>query len=647
MTFTASPTTLNPGDTSSLTAGITQNNLGTTGFTVPSGIPTVQPLNVPVTFAGTKGTVNPTMPNLTTASTATSTYTPNTGASGSASVSATIDGQTLSVPLTLTLPSQADVKVTKTGPMTAIAGNQIVYTITVSNVGGVDASNVVLSDTLPAGTTFVSQSQGTGTHFSLSHSGTTITDTAATLKAGASQTFTVTAQIKPDTPAEMLSNTATATTDTTDPNLPTNGTSTATTTVTTQADLVVSKTGPPSAVAGNQVVYTITLTNNGPSDAQNVTLSDPLPSGTKFVSQSQGTGTHFSLSQSGGTITDTASTLKAGASQTFTVTAQIKSDTPASTLSNTATVTTDTTDPNLPTNGTSTAMTTVTTQADLVVVKTGTPAAIAGNQVVYTITLTNNGPSDAQNVTLTDPLPTGTAFVSQSQGTGTHFMLSHSGGTITDTAATLKAGDSQTFMVTAQVKSDTPASTLSNTATATTDTTDPNLPTNGTSTAMTSVTTQADVVVTKTGPTTAIAGNEIVYTVVVANNGPSDAQNVVLSDPLPAGTTFVSQSQSGGNHFDLTHSGTTITDTASTLKAGGSQTIIVTAQIKSDTPASTLSNTATATTDTTDPNLPTNGTSTARPRSTTQADVVVTKTGPAAASPATRSSTPSPSQTTG
>ena len=53
---------------------------------------------------------------------------------------------------------------------------------------------------------------------------------------------------------------------------------------------------------------------------------------------------------------------------------------------------------------------------------------------------------------LTDPLPSGTKFVSQSQGTGTHFMLSHSGGTITDTAATLKSGDSQTFTVTAQIR---------------------------------------------------------------------------------------------------------------------------------------------------------------------------------------------------
>src|ERR1700680_4236927 len=63
----------------------------------------------------------------------------------------------------------------------------------------------------------------------------------------------------------------------------------------------------------------------------------------------------------------------------------------------------------------------------------------------------------------------------------------------------------------------------------------------------------ADLAVTKTGPATVTASTNITYTVTVANNGPNDAQNVTLSDALPAGTTFVSEGQASGPAFSCTH----------------------------------------------------------------------------------------------
>ena len=75
--------------------------------------------------------------------------------------------------------------------------------------------------------------------------------------------------------------------------------------------------------------------------------------------------------------------------------------------------------------------------------------------------------------------------------------------------------------------------------------------------------------VLKTGPTTAIAGNEITYTVTITNPGPSDAQGVSLVDTLPAGTTFVNQTEgSTGPQFTLGNTGNAITDTLATLAAG-------------------------------------------------------------------------------
>ena len=100
----------------------------------------------------------------------------------------------------------------------------------------------------------------------------------------------------------------------------------------------------------------------------------------------------------------------------------------------------------------------------------------------------------------------------------------------------------------------------------------------------------------KTGPTTAIAGNQITYTVAIGNPGPGDAQGVSLADTLPAGTTFVNQTQGNtGPQFTLSNTGNAITDTLATLAAGATQTITITAAINANTPAGTLSNAATAT----------------------------------------------------
>src|SRR5207249_810129 len=85
------------------------------------------------------------------------------------------------------------------------------------------------------------------------------------------------------------------------------------------ADLVVSKSGPAAANANDIISYTITVSNNGPSDARNVSFTDPLPAGVTFVSQTQNTGPIFTLSAPAGNLNDTIATLAAGAAATFQV----------------------------------------------------------------------------------------------------------------------------------------------------------------------------------------------------------------------------------------------------------------------------------------------------------------------------------------
>src|SRR5436309_10494650 len=167
----------------------------------------------------------------------------------------------------------ADLAVAKTGPATVVAVNPITYTITVTNNGPSDASAVVVQDTLPAGVTFVSASNG-GT----ATAGVVTWPAFATLANGAnlSRTVTVTA------PATgTLLNVARADASTADPDSTNNnGTAPAnrvTTVVDERADLSVSKTGPAAVNAAQNLTYTITVTSTAPTDASTVVVPDTLP----------------------------------------------------------------------------------------------------------------------------------------------------------------------------------------------------------------------------------------------------------------------------------------------------------------------------------------------------------------------------------
>ncbi|GAP12605.1 protein containg conserved repeat domain/CSLREA domain [Longilinea arvoryzae] len=125
------------------------------------------------------------------------------------------------------------------------------------------------------------------------------------------------------------------------------------------------------------------------------------------------------------------------------------------------------------------------------------------------------------------------------------------------------------------------------------------------------VTSNADLGVTKTAPAFGVAGDTINYTLTVHNNGPDAAASVVLSDPLPANLTFVSQSQTAGPTFTLSHTGNTISNTISSLPSGETATFTIVATVNATaTPGSSLNNTASVSSAAQDP-MPGNGSSSA------------------------------------
>src|SRR5262249_27651165 len=91
-----------------------------------------------------------------------------------------------------------------------------------------------------------------------------------------------------------------------------------------QADLAVAKTvSNPAPNVGDTITYTITLTDNGPDPATNVTLQDSLPAGVSFVSAVASLGSYNPVAG-----VWTVGTVSPGAPQTLTITGLVSSPNP-------------------------------------------------------------------------------------------------------------------------------------------------------------------------------------------------------------------------------------------------------------------------------------------------------------------------------
>jgi uncharacterized repeat protein (TIGR01451 family) len=437
----------------------------------------------PLPAPGAGGTVTCTAATLAAGATATftlTTHVPADTASGTVytnTANATADTEDPnaddnSATTSLTI-SSADMSVTKSGPATATAGDQISYTIIVTN-NGPDAAAATLIDPLPPDTTFVSLTKNSGppalcTTPPVGADGT-VSCEFETLAAAASAQFTLVVEIGN---TSSVTNTATVFTNSGDPN-DTNDSATVVTAVTSSADLSVAKTGPATAAAGAMITYDVTVTNDGPSDAANATLIDATPPSTTFVSAMQTSGPTFSCTAPGvggtGDIVCSIATLAPGVSATFSLTMQVSPSAPnGSTITNTADVAATTADPNAP-NNTATSTATISASADVEVTKNGPSTVRPDTDVTYNVTVSNDGPADAADVTLTDVLPPNTTFVSATQTSGPTFNCTRppvgTTGTITCTIATLPANATATFDFVVHVNPQASGS-IENTATVT------------------------------------------------------------------------------------------------------------------------------------------------------------------------------------
>lgn len=516
--------------------------------------------------------------------------------------------------------SSVDVSVVKTGPGTATAGSVVNYTITVANAGPDPALAVVLVDELPPGTTLAGFSQNSGppSACNVPVIGThgTIDCSFGTLSPGQPAEFAL--SINAGT-AASVTNTATVTTESADLD-PSNDEDSVTTTLTPSADLAVTKDGPPSAAAGTNVTYTVTLTNAGPSAAADVSLTDAVPAGTTFVSATQTSGPAFICGFAAGTITCTRASFAAGATSMFQFTFQIP---PGGTgpVVNTAEVQSTTGDPDADDNS-STDTTAVFASADLGVVKSGPTGVSAGTAVSYTVVVSNAGPSDAAAVTLSDAAPPNTTVVSATQDSGPPFLCAAPPASITCTAATFPAGATASFTFVFNVA---PGATGSVQNTATVSAAADSNAANNSSSATTPIGVTADLSVTKTGPASVAAGTNVTYTVTVGNGGPSDAANVTLTDDVPDGTTFVSATQTSGPVFSCGTAAGTTTCSIATLARAATATFELVYAVSPAT-LGPVSNTTTIASTTGDPALANNSATATTPVTPGTTDLAISKT---------------------
>ena len=527
----------------------------------------------------------------------------------------------------------ADLSITKTVDLaTALPGDALTYSIVVSNAGPSDITDAAVNDVVPAdldGATWTCTPLVGGACGVAGPVGGDIS-TTVDLAVGGSVSFTLTGTVVP-TATGTIVNTAdvTAPAGAGDPN-PANNTASASTAINPKADLSITKTdGNTTDIAGTSIQYSIVVTNNGPSTIQGVRVNDTVPpalSGVTWTCTASGFSSCAAATGSG----DIATTvdLLSGTTATFVVDATID---PAfvGQLSNTATVTMPGAgvDPT-PANNTATDTTTIVAEADLAVSKTdGTLVATPGETTVYTVTVTNAGPSAATGVTVSDVLPAGATAINWTCTASTGSTCTASGGGSIVDSISLLSGGQATYQVTVDVSS-AATGTLVNTASVVPPSgVADNAPANNSTTDVDTLHPSSDLSVTKTdGLTSAVPGTTVTYTVVAANAGPSDAVGATVTDSLPTALISPTWTCVGTGGGTCTVAGAGNIADAITLPSGASATYTVTATIDPSATGSLVNTATVAPPDGTTDADPADNSSTDVDTLTPRADLSITKT---------------------
>ncbi|XBB56166.1 cell surface protein, partial [Bacillus sp. SW7] len=448
----------------------------------------------------------------------------------------------------------------------ATIGDTLSYTISLSNPGNVTSQNIIFTDVLPEGTTFIS---GTLTN----DSGTQQIGNPATgiqignINPGSTATIVINALVTNIPSINPISNFSSVQfAHVVDPSQPsvsqTNLSNTVSTTI-KSAILTTTKSADKSVISvGDTITYTTTITNTGNTAATNIKFTSAIPANTTFIPNSV---TINGVQQSGVQPALGVNIPNIAPGETVTVTFQVNVlsvPSSSSIMGNDTILYSYTVDPNGTPITTSTSTNIVTNpvlDAIITMVKSVDQTLVTlGDTITYTILLTNTGNTNATNITFTDFIPNGTTFITDSVTIDgiTQIGLNPTTG-ITIGAIAPNSSISIAFQVTA---TSTPVQNpIANSATASyTFIADPNAPivsrTVTSNTVFTTINTATILSLKQVDKSFSRIGDTLTYTVALTNNGNSSAQNVIFTDTIPSGTAFIADTfsingipQSGAN----------------------------------------------------------------------------------------------------
>ncbi|WP_293297281.1 gliding motility-associated C-terminal domain-containing protein [Allomuricauda sp.] len=454
-------------------------------------------------------------------------------------------------------PQQADLSLTKTvvgGDLSPFVTEQIGFEITIANNGPHDATNVRVVDQILSGFNYISYSATTGTYDPISGFWE-----VGTLANGSIQTLTINVEVNATgnhtNTAQIIASDAFDIDST-----PANGVSSED----DQGDVVISPQelidlsltksidkSPP--LVSDNVRFTIVVTNDGPSDATSVEVTDLLPSGYTYVSDNSG-GTYNQI-----TGIWNVGTLSSGNSTSLSILCNVNA---SGIYENTAEITGhDQTDvDSAPNNGLlgeddqDSISVVPEPLVDIEITKTVDELVPeVGEEIRFTVTVQNNGPSDATNVVVTDVLSTGYQLVAANPSVGTYNATNGSW-----VVGNLANGISETLEISVDVL---PTGNYSNTAELTNvaERDIDSSPNNNNETEDDQQTIEpivvpvADLLLRKSvNELSPYVGQNVIFTLNITNLGPSEASGVQIMDLLPDGYTYVSHDATAGIYIPTT-----------------------------------------------------------------------------------------------
>jgi uncharacterized repeat protein (TIGR01451 family) len=416
-----------------------------------------------------------------------------------------------------------------------VLGSDFDYTVTLTNAGPSDAGGIVLSDTLPAGATFVSASSDQNVTPVYSAGGVTLS--LSTLSAGATATLTIVMDPQ-SAPGSSLTDSASVTDQVADPNAA-NNSATLVTLVQGVSDLGISAASQQSSVyVGQNIQYLLSVSNKGPYAEPDAVVSWTVPAGASYVSADcpQGTGTtiaHGVVNVDVGPIASGDAvavsfivTALAGAAGQFTTTFSVQGTN---------------FDPVLSNNAASVAVQ-VTPAADLAVtINPGQIGPCDAANWTYTETVSNLGLSDATGVVLSSPLPGNVMLKSVTPSQGPPVNVEN--GVATASLGAIPAGQSATVTF---IIAPTSVSPISITTSVAGNQYDPSLANNQASLKV-STSPSDNLSMSMAADSTGVtSGQSWSFTVTVRNTGPDPATSVVMTIPLSGGLVFGSATPTQG-----------------------------------------------------------------------------------------------------